>query len=59
MTDDWQPKVGDRVMWRDQPGTIMDDYWWSRDRYTVRFDDGSESDFGAAALRRQPSIPAS
>lgn len=53
----WQPKKGDRVTWRGQPGVIEDDYWSHRDRFTVRFDDGSESNFGAACLRRLPTPP--
>jgi hypothetical protein len=51
MADTWRPKKGDRVTWRGQPGVIDDDYWAHRDRYTVRFNDGSESDFGAESLR--------
>ncbi len=47
----WVPKKGDRVTWRDHPGFISADYWAHRDRFTVQFDDGSESDFGAEALQ--------
>lgn len=47
----YQPKKGDRVQWRERDGTVADDYWSDRDRYTVRFDDGSESDHGAYALK--------
>lgn len=53
----YQPKKGDRVQWRGQAGTIDDDYWRHRDRFTVRFDDGSESDFGAEALSPLVATP--
>ncbi|MFS0771086.1 hypothetical protein [Sphingomonas sp. 1P08PE] len=50
----WMPKVGDRVQWRNLLGTISDTYWAHRDRFTVQFDDGSESDFGCESLRYIP-----
>lgn len=49
-----KPKKGDRVSWRGRLGRVSDDYWSHRDRYTVKFDDGSENDFGAASLRSEP-----
>lgn len=52
MTEGRTPKKGDRVVWRGKSGTVVDDYWKDRDRYSVLFDGESEPlDFGAAALR--------
>lgn len=52
----YQPKRNDRVTWRGHPGTVIDDYWRDRDRYTVMLDgDGVPLDFGAEALRLIPS----
>ena len=45
-----RPKKGDRVQTRFGKGTISDDYWRDRDRYTVNYDDGSESDHGAESI---------
>lgn len=46
------PQKGDRVQWRGKPGTVTDDYWRHRDRFSVRFDgDHHDLDFGAEALR--------
>lgn len=48
----WEPKKGDRVTWRGKPGTVTDDYWRQRDRFSVLLDGASEPlDFGATALR--------
>lgn len=57
MASEWSPKKGDRVTWRGLSGVVDDDYWAYRDRYTVRFDDGSESDFSAESLRLVPPAP--
>lgn len=47
-----RPKKGDRVTWRGKVGTVVDDYWKDRDRYSVLFDGSSEPlDFGAGALK--------
>lgn len=46
---------GDRVRWRQQEGVVSDDYWWWKDRYTVDFIDGSDSDFSADVLQLLPA----
>jgi len=52
----YTPKKGDRVTWRDHAGTVIDDYWRDRDRYTVLLDgDEVPLDFGAEALKLIPS----
>jgi hypothetical protein len=43
---------GDRVQTRFGRGTISDDYWAHRDRYTVNYDDGSESDHCADSITK-------
>lgn len=43
---------GDRVQTQFGKGTISDDYWRDRDRYTVNYDDGSESDHCASAITK-------
>ena len=49
----YEPKKGDRVKWKHYVGTIVDDYWRDRDRYSVLFDGDKEPlDFGAEALSR-------
>lgn len=46
-----QPRKGDRVVWRGKAGTVVDDYWKDRDRFSVLFDGSREPlDFGAEAL---------
>jgi len=51
----YRPKKGDRVAWRDHLGTVTDDYWRDRDRYTVLLDgDGVPLYFGAGALKPIP-----
>ena len=51
MTGKRQPRKGDRVVWRGKAGTIVDDYWSVRDRYSVLFDGSKHPlDFGADAL---------
>jgi len=49
---EYKLKKGDRVAWRDHLGTVVDDYWRDRDRYTVLLD-GNDAplDFGAGALK--------
>ncbi len=52
MSGHWTPKKGDRVRWRDRLGTVTNDYWRHRDRFSVRLDDAEiDLDFGADALR--------
>lgn len=45
-----KPKKGDRVQTRFGKGVCADDYWRDRDRFTVQYDDGSESDHGSEAI---------
>lgn len=48
-------KKGDRVIWRGKAGTVVDDYWRDRDRYSVIFEGSSEPlDFVASALTATP-----
>lgn len=52
----FQPVKGERVTWRGMRGTVVDDYWRDRDRYSVLFDGAMQPlDFGAEALRRLPT----
>lgn len=54
----WRPRKGDRVQWRGKAGTVTDDYWSHRDRFSVLFDDSiMPLDFGAEALRLLPPSP--
>lgn len=47
--------IGTRIGWRNYKGTVVDDYWRHRDRFTVRFDgDDFTLDFGAGSLRPIP-----
>lgn len=50
-------KKGDRVRTKFGSGYIVDDYWRDRDRFKVRYDDGSESDHGAACISLLPTPP--
>ncbi len=45
-----RPKKGDRVQTRFGKGTCTDDYWRDRDRFTISYDDGSESDHCAESI---------
>ncbi len=57
MSGEYRPKKGDRVTWRGQPGTVVDDYWRDRDRFSVLIDGDHEPlDFGAEALRLLPVV---
>ncbi|WP_341209839.1 hypothetical protein [uncultured Sphingomonas sp.] len=49
--NNWKPKKGDRITWRGKPGVVTDDYWADRDRFTIRLDEGGETDHGAESLR--------
>lgn len=48
------PRKGDRVTTKFGSGYISDDYWAYRDRFTVQYDDGSESDHDAECIRITP-----